>query len=106
MTDKEMAKTWVNYHYDPAVKLNRYSLEGAYLAGLNEGRPKWHSLAKNPNDLPPIGKSCMRNSIMVVDEYDRVIYYDYDSARWRDYEGDYLSIQPALWCEIPKYTEE
>lgn len=38
MTDEELAKRWVGYHYDPAVKLNRCSLEWAFLAGLKEGK--------------------------------------------------------------------
>lgn len=40
MTDEEIAKAWVDYHYDPAVKLTRHSLECAFIAGLKEGEEK------------------------------------------------------------------
>ena len=36
-TGRELAILWVNFHYDPAVKLNRHSLEWAYRAGYKDG---------------------------------------------------------------------
>ena len=30
----------------------RDEIEEAFLAGLKAGRPQWHDLRKNPNDLP------------------------------------------------------
>lgn len=78
----------------------------SFLAGLKAGKPKWHNLRENRNDLPPLWEGCERSSIRVVDEYDRIISYDYGSECWRDYEGDHLGTQPDFWCEIPMYTEE
>ena len=78
----------------------------SFLAGLKAGRPKWHDLRKNRNDIPPLDKDCERTSIKVVDDYGRVITYDYGSERWRDYEGDSLGLQPDFWCEIPTFTDK
>jgi hypothetical protein len=78
----------------------------AFLAGLKAGRPKWHDLRENINDIPPLDKDCERLSIEVVDEYGRVIIYDYESECWRDYEGDLLGLQPDFWCEIPTFTDK
>ena len=55
--------------------------------------------------LPPLWEGCERTSIRVVDNYDRIITYDYDSERWRDLDGDSLGIQPDYWCEISQFKE-
>jgi hypothetical protein len=85
-------------------KLGLYK-DGFY-AGLKEGRPQWHDLRKDKNDLPPLGKGCKHTSIKVVDEFGRVITYDYSSKYWRDYEDVLLGLQPYFWCEIPTFYKE
>lgn len=82
------------------IEINRFK---AFPAGLKAGRPQWHKVEEK---LPPLGEGCERLSLRVVDNYNRIICYDYDSKRWRDLEGDSLGIQPDYWCEIPMYTDE
>lgn len=77
-------------------------MEKAFIAGLKAGRPKWHKVEEK---LPPLWEGCERTSIRVVDNYNRIITYDYDSERWRDLEGDSLGIQPDYWYEIPQFKE-
>lgn len=58
MTDKQLAEEYEKVA--EYVEIDDYGhkvydsldIEQAYLAGLKEGRPKWHDLRKNPNDLP------------------------------------------------------
>ena len=67
-----------------------------FLAGLKEGKPKWHKVADG--DLPK-------------DENDVLVYSGED---WRMCVGRYSPKYKAwetgcdtiAWCEIPKYTEE
>lgn len=51
MTDEEMAEEYASsytndrgYYYE--------GLKEGFLTGLKVGRPKWHDLRENPNDLP------------------------------------------------------
>lgn len=75
-----------------AYRLGRYD---GFLAGLKEGRPKWHKVADG--DLPK-------------DENDVLVYSGED---WRMCVGRYSPKYKAweagcdtiAWCEIPKYTE-
>lgn len=71
-------------------------------AELKAGKPKWHKVEEK---LPLLCEGSERISVRVVDNYDRIIIYDYDCERWRDLEGDSLGIQPDYWCEIPTYKE-
>ena len=109
MTDEELAEEYCNNEVpfditESGEKLyTENDLKYAYLAGLKASKPKWHNLRENRNDLPPLWEGCERASIRVVDEYDRIISYDYGSERWRDCEGDLLGVQPDFWCEIPMY---
>lgn len=54
MTDEEMAEEYLKETfglYCPTDQ-ERYQVEQAFLAGLKAGRPQWHDLEKDPNDLP------------------------------------------------------
>jgi len=82
----------------------RKSAEFGYNKALEAGGPKWHKVADG--DRPPLDEGCSRASVLAVNEYGRIMMYDYGSERWRDYEGDILDVQPEFWCEIPKYTKE
>ena len=69
---------------------------------LNKG-VKWHKVAE---ELPPLWKGLRQTSIRIVDNYDRIIIYDYGSEKWRDLEGESLGIQPDYWCEIPQFKHD
>ena len=106
MTDDELAEDYAleNYEYYEEGQTDYKALKRAFLAALKAGRPKWHKVADS--DLPPICKGCESISVKVVDEYDRIIIYDWSNERWIDCEGDHLGVQPTFWCEIPTYSEE
>lgn len=77
-----------------------------FLAGLKAGRPKWHDLRKNPNDLPL--RRCIDSNGDVVglfrhswDKKPTWYRYDFHEREWWQMETE-----PIAWCEIPTYTEE
>ena len=106
MIDEEMAEEYVTREYCATCKninhfckgkcLCRTFAKNGFLAGLNEGKPKWHKVADG--DLPK-------------DENDVLVYSGED---WRMCVGRYSPKYKAwetgcdtiAWCEIPKYTEE
>ena len=56
MTEEEMAEEWVEKEislgtsmYNPQIE---HYCKQAFLAGLKAGKPQWHDLLKDPNDLP------------------------------------------------------
>ena len=77
----------------------------SFLAGLKAGRPKWHDLRKDPNDLPL--RRCIDNNSNVVrlfhNSWDKKLTwyrYDFHECEWQ------METEPIAWCEIPKYTGE
>lgn len=78
-------------------------IKQAFLAGLKAGRPKWHDLRKDPNDLPE------ESSIFheVLNQNGTKVFYDDVTKKWNIYCGAIVQANtPIAWCEIPKYTEE
>ena len=104
MTDEEMAEDWIKDHSGligsyKFVKYDFDSLKQAYLAGLKAGRPAWHDLRKDLNDLP-------RNKRNVWcdygDGYGKGFYDKNDGGWW--IEG-YCSMIDA-WCVLPTFDKE
>ncbi|MCQ2081626.1 MAG: hypothetical protein MJZ11_08200 [Lachnospiraceae bacterium] len=77
----------------------------AYLDGLAEGKPKWHNLREDPDDLPKeTGHYLTDDGECVYDNFHRkwrtimcVTCYD---LNWLD-DGDVIA-----WTELPKFEEE
>lgn len=92
MTDEEMAEEYVT-----DTGNNDCTIE-AFLAGLKAGRPKWHDLRKDPNDLP--------NDDRVVSEQkgENVRYVKFRN-KWF-YLDRTAEANVIAWCETPKYTEK
>lgn len=106
MTDEEMAEEYRKslkqrlIDEDDFERLGMFdeNVEEAFLAGLKTGRPQWHDLRKDPNDLPKKNKSywvyidCQGNKI-------------YRSIVW---QGCWLGWEciPLAWCEEPTFSEE
>ena len=82
-----------------------------FLAGLREGRPQWHDLRKDPNDLPKKKQECLC----------KVNYYDSDevfngcltySPKLKgfyldsDEETEEALFKITAWCEIPTFDKE
>ena len=52
MKDEEMAEEYKRQFYGVTSLFSFSDIEQAFLAGLKAGRPHWHDLRKEPNDLP------------------------------------------------------
>ena len=80
-----------------------------FLAGLKAGRPQWHDLRKNPNDLPKDDENFM---CMLENGYRIECYCDPTSKRWydnyfhHDTEYGYYQSKVIAWCEIPTFDKE
>lgn len=111
MIDEEMAEEYIKKNnLEWELECNRTisigEVKQAYLAGLKAGRPKWHDLRKNPNDLPL--RRCIDSNGDVVglfrhswDKKPTWYRYDFHEREWWQMETE-----PIAWCEIPTYTEE
>lgn len=95
MTNEEMAK---EYAKPWKTSLAYVSVKEAFLAGLEAGRPKWHDLRKDPNDLPKVNQKVL---LQIKDEGRPIIDFYTRYGVW-NFTNEYEAI---AWCEIPKYTE-
>lgn len=115
MTDEEMAEEYEENV--ECVDIDDYGhkvygsldIEQAFLAGLKAGRPKWHDLLKDPEDLPKVcddGTNASRYVWVKFKSGDTgVCYYDWDLLGW--FANGYLEQFKNIlaWCEIPKFEE-
>lgn len=124
MTDKEMAKEYVDTllnkddsELDKFLDENLGDLKltkkqagtllgiikgigiSSFLAGLKAGKPKWHDLRKDPNDLPKVNQKVL---LQIKDEGRPIIDFYTRYGVW-NFTNEYEAI---AWCEIPKYTGE
>lgn len=74
----------------------------AYLAGLMEGKPKWHKVADG--DYPPFEKGYC--TINVLTDQGDIAYYNYDLDCWIVEPSSAEIDPPVAWCKIPKYTDK
>ena len=72
--------------------------------GLAEGKPKWHDLRKNPNDLPK------KTGHYLTDDGEYV--YHVECRKWRTltcmvcWDFNWLDDGDVIaWCELPKFEE-
>lgn len=77
-------------------------MESACLAGIKAGKPKWHDLRKDPNDLP---EEC-QNVLCLCND----IGYKYCCTGHLIYKTWFSNIvskrlRVIAWCEIPKFEE-
>lgn len=82
-----------------------------YLDGLAEGKPKWHDLRKNSDDLPKYKNSSV-NRICWINEYGNKCYHDafYDNKGFywiseKTYTKHYPVIDVIAWTELPMFEE-
>ena len=111
MKDKEMAEEYRKslkqrlIDEDDFERLEMFdeNVEEAFLAGLKVGRPQWHDLRKNPNDLPKLDKTDLSDYVMT----DRgVSYYNGRLNKWY-IQTDYVLTDCVIaWCEIPTFDKE
>ena len=105
MTDEEMAEEFASNGY--ALGCTKSSFEIAkksFLAGLKAGRPQWHDLRKDPNDLP-------KNNAMVLTRLKNKrlkisTFMENKFTIWnKDYDTYTKLYDVIAWCEIPKFEE-
>lgn len=70
------------------------------LFGLTEGKPKWHDLRKDSNDLPKGDEDCL----CLVSECYFVGHYVREDKEW--HFDEFRSNRVIAWCEISKFEEE
>lgn len=97
MTLEEKAEDWWNNwvvkDWNDLQEGKRLFIQ-AFLAGLKAGRPQWHDLRKDPNDLPDDYRSVWTNQ--------GGAYYDIESKSWND--GSRWVNDVTAWCE-PQFKE-
>lgn len=107
MTDEEKRAMEITNDIDTMVYdceggcVNIYdNIERAVLVGIREGKPKWHDLRKDPEDLPKENGDywCKLKDNRL---YTFEVYYT-DSLFYRS-RWDELGI--IAWCELPKFEE-
>ena len=110
MTDKELAEEYeekkaecIEVNDDGKRRYSSIDIQEAYLAGLKVGRPQWHDLRKDPNDLPKDNdeKLCFYEKGKVVARYDS------EYSCWETCFNNLETIIPLsviiAWCELPKF---
>lgn len=116
MTDKELAKEYVDKLYAEKVSKEDYDKDGrilyrsedisdAFLAGQKAGRLKWRDLRKDPNDLPRQDETFTTKisiPVMTHPSYQFAEYY-FDEKKWFS-RGEEVNV--IAWCEIPLYKEK
>lgn len=112
MTDKERkAEEYIenilckNYDNDGTSLFTEEDMVNAVLYGLAEGKPKWHELRKNPEDLPK------ETGHYLTDDGEYI--YDADRKKWRTltcmacWDFHWLDDEDVIaWTELPKFEEE
>lgn len=70
-----------------------------YLAGLEAGRPKWHDLRKDPNDVPT-----EKGDYWVIDaDGDYSVIYAPIAVKHCNDADMYKALNIVAWCELPKF---
>lgn len=115
MKDEELFKAWKSEQYKDQSDEERFEFvehlhtfpkyfEKTFLAGLKAGRPQWHDLRKDPNDLPKKNGE----------------YFCKVNSHWEKYGVKHFTLQPygynrqwegqgysvIAWCEIPTFDKE
>ena len=112
MKDEEMAEQFANGYATPDLEASfrAYMFEASkegFLAGLKAGRPQWHDLRKDPNDLPE--KMILGSREVYIEYKDGVTdfaYYRFDKKSWVRSENEELAENVIAWCEIPQFNSE
>ena len=121
MKNKEMAEEYLRKHWSDNVTEmnNQYSfqqvkgaphfydnaIKQAFLAGLKTGRPQWHDLRKDPNDLPKRNKDFVVEVTIPVMTHPSYVFatYYFDNRKWFSFGEE---IKVIAWCEIPTFDKE
>lgn len=100
---KEEVKAFIIKVYLDSLKC----CEIAYNKGLAEGKPKWHDLRKDPNDLPK-EIEIFSIPVYVVSKQGNSDLAQYDHSRklWNyKHTDEHILYDVIAWCELPKFKE-
>ena len=113
MKDEEMAEEYVKkegFRVDVFGGLDNITsseaneeIKQGFLAGLKAGRPQWHDLEKDTNDLPKDKHNVWCQSYS--GEYE-VGWYDKDTGYWTLIYNHYATKHIKAWCELPTFDKE
>ena len=112
MKDEEIFKAWKSEQYKDQSTEEKMEFvehlhtfpkyfEKTFLAGLKAGRPQWHDLRKDPNDLPNNTRQVLcaeKGGGYSVGEY-----WEKEGG-WG--EDRLLGEEVISWCEIPTFDKE
>ena len=116
MTDEEMAEEYTNKNDTIVMGFEENldctdQMQQAFLAGLKAGRPQWHDLRKDKNDLP-----LTEREVMVFIEWkntENETEYAYDLGT-RHFNGDWCldvfssedkDTKVIAWYDFPQFKE-
>lgn len=102
MKDEEIADKYAEEYFGKKTELVEVwklkSCKENFLAGLKAGRPQWHDLRKDPNDLPNDGR-------IVSDQEGNNVKYVVHLGEWF-YRHITCKANVIAWCEIPTFDKE
>ena len=101
-------RTWNGQVVDKSPStIVEQSFKDGFLAGLKAGRPQWHDLRKDPNDLPKVkkGTSCTPVIILDSNKYFSVAHYCKGTIAGA-FMIDGRQWETIAWCEIPTFDKE
>ena len=99
MTDKEMADKYIKSKWSNLIAGTQLMLSEAYLDGLAEGKPKWHDLRVNPNDVPT-----EQGDYWVIDaDGDYSLISNFVNTTHGDTAILFKAHDAIAWCELPKF---
>lgn len=103
MTDEEKAEEKYQEHINKedcyVSKSEEEIYTDGFFDGLAEGKPKWHDLRKNPDDLPKGDEDCL----CLVSECYFVGHYVKEDKEW--HFDEFISSDVIAWCELPNFEE-
>lgn len=100
MPDEEKAEEYANACRGKIKDIHWQDVKYAVLYGLSEGRPKWHDLREDPNDLPKGDEDCL----CFVSECYFVGHYVKEDKEW--HFDEFMSNDVIAWTELPKFKEK
>ena len=102
MKDEELAEQFYYKTYPVTLNIGeeerKKEVMDIFLAGLKAGRPQYHDLRKDPNDLP-------EDTYDVLDQAGYKVHYNFFQNVWVN-DKDEIDENVIAWCEIPTFDKE
>ena len=106
MTEEELADKYAEEYFGKKTEwVEVWKLKSCkenFLAGLKAGRPQWHDLWKDKNDLP---ERLSFLSKTVINQIGTPCHYNYALECWQNWSNTEIET-PVAWCELPTFDKE